>query len=130
MYDSFQPSALLRYKNVDYLVHKGDTFDIFTVADIKRNSVLIKSGTNTYTAVLGQEKATTTFEDLEVSKARKLKEVKKYVDDEYIPSDLKNAEPNLHFNPVSNLDKKFGGNYGSQYGEYYGGSSSIMINGK
>ena len=116
MYDPAQPSAILRYNNVDYFVHKGDTFDMFTVADIKKNSVVIKSGTNSYTAVLGQTQTTGGYDDVEVSKKSNFNEVNKYVDTELMPVQGANSHPDLHVNPVSNLDKKFGGNYGARYG--------------
>lgn len=54
MYDYRNPSAIVNINGQDQLVRKHDKLNGFTVLDITRDKVVIKSGTNIYRASVGQ----------------------------------------------------------------------------
>lgn len=54
LFDNAKPSAIVTVDNVDYFVQKGDMIEDYVVAGITKNTVLIKKGTNIYSASIGQ----------------------------------------------------------------------------
>lgn len=58
MYDSSNPSAILKFGSSDYFVQKGDSIDTYTVDKITKEYVQIKNGTNVYKAYVGEAFAT------------------------------------------------------------------------
>lgn len=54
MYDYRNPSAIVNINGQDQLVRKRDQLNGFTILDITRDKVVIKSGTNIYRASVGQ----------------------------------------------------------------------------
>lgn len=54
LFDTSSPSAILNIEGNDYLVKKGDTVNNYKILDIKRDSVTVKLGTNTYKAGIGE----------------------------------------------------------------------------
>ena len=54
LYDASSPSAILNIDGNDYLVKKGDMVNNYKVLDIKRDSVTVKLGANTYKAGIGE----------------------------------------------------------------------------
>lgn len=61
MYDYRNPSAIVNINGQDQLVRRHDKLNGFTILDITRDKVVIKSGTNIYRASVGQS---ITTEDL------------------------------------------------------------------
>lgn len=120
MYDKLRPSAILKYKDVDYLVHVGDVFEDFEIVSIEKNNVIVKSGTNTYVAVIGQELSNPPTELKELKKYNELSAVSA---PELISPEAK-GQKDVNFSGVVNLPKKFAGAYKPVSRE------SIIINGK
>lgn len=58
MYDCKNPSAIMNIDGQDQLVRKGDRVFGYTILDITRDKVVIKSGTNIYRASVGQSIST------------------------------------------------------------------------
>ena len=58
MYDAFSPSAIIKIKDVDYFVKKGDVIQGFQILAINRDTVVIKRGANIYDAKVGRILAT------------------------------------------------------------------------
>ena len=54
LYDAFSPSAILNIEGNDYLVKKGDVVNNYKVLDIKKDSVTVKLGSNTFKAGIGE----------------------------------------------------------------------------
>ncbi len=54
LYDSKNPSAIINYKGEDQMVRKGDKLSNFTILDITKSKVVVKSGSNIYIASVGQ----------------------------------------------------------------------------
>lgn len=54
LYDNIKPSAIITVGGVDYFVQKGDRVDKFIVYAITPTSVVIRSGSNSYVATIGQ----------------------------------------------------------------------------
>lgn len=54
LYDSREPSAIINYKGEDQMVRKGDKLSNFTILDITKSKVVVKSGSNIYMASVGQ----------------------------------------------------------------------------
>lgn len=54
LYDSKNPSAIVNYKGEDQMVRKGDKLSNFTIIDITKSKVVVKSGSNIYMASVGQ----------------------------------------------------------------------------
>ncbi len=54
MYDSRSPSAIVNVNGQDQLVRKNDRLSGFSILDITRDKVVVKSGTNIYRASVGQ----------------------------------------------------------------------------
>lgn len=76
MYDSHNPSAIIKIGDSDYLVSSGDVVNGYKILSIGRDTVTVQNGANIYKAGVGE-----LFADGEI-----------------------------HFNTVSNLQNKFGGN--------------------
>ncbi len=76
MYDSHNPSAIIKIADSDYLVRTGDVVNGYKILSIGRDTVTVQNGANVYKAGVGE-----LFADGEI-----------------------------HFNTVSNLQNKFGGN--------------------
>lgn len=54
LYDEIRPSAILNIDGFDQLVRIGDTLGEFSILNITKNKVIIKSGVNVYRASVGQ----------------------------------------------------------------------------
>lgn len=54
LYDKYSPSAILNIEGNDYLVKKGDTINNYKVLNIQQDRVVVKLGSNTYTAGIGE----------------------------------------------------------------------------
>jgi hypothetical protein len=57
LYDPYNPrsaSAIVKIADSDYMVKKGDKISNYTIVDIKKNTVVVKAGNNTYEAGIGQ----------------------------------------------------------------------------
>ena len=54
LYDEIRPSAILNIDGFDQLVRIGDTLGGFSILNITKNKVVIKSGVNVYRASVGQ----------------------------------------------------------------------------
>ncbi len=54
MYDTRNPSAIININGTDQLVRKSDKLGNYTILDITKDKVVIKSGTNIYRASVGQ----------------------------------------------------------------------------
>lgn len=53
MYDSYNPSAIIKINNTDYLVRKGDEINGYKVLNIQPKTVTLQLGANVYTAPVG-----------------------------------------------------------------------------
>ena len=53
MYDAYNPSAIIKINNTDYLVRKGDEINGYKILNIKPKTVSIKLGANIYEAPVG-----------------------------------------------------------------------------
>lgn len=58
MYDSRSPSAIIKVNGQDQLVRRNDRVAGYTVLDITRDKVVVKSGANVYKASVGQSIST------------------------------------------------------------------------
>ena len=54
MYDPEDPSAILKFGDMDYFVQAGDRIDDYTVLKITRDYVSIQNGANVYKAYVGE----------------------------------------------------------------------------
>ena len=54
MYETRNPSAIININGEDQLVRKNDKLGGYTILDITKDKVVIKSGTNIYRASVGQ----------------------------------------------------------------------------
>ena len=54
MYDPEDPSAILKFGDMDYFVQAGDRIDDYTVLKITRDYVSIQNGANIYKAYVGE----------------------------------------------------------------------------
>lgn len=70
MYDYKNPSAIVNIDGQDQLVRKHDKLNGFTILDITRDKVVVKSGMNIYRASVGQS---ITTEDLNINDIPNLK---------------------------------------------------------
>lgn len=53
MYDTYNPSAIVKINDTDYLVRKGDKLNGYQILNIQPKSVTIKLGANVYNAPVG-----------------------------------------------------------------------------
>ena len=53
MYDTYNPSAIIKIDNTDYLVRKGDEINGYKVLNIQPKTVTLKLGANIYEAPVG-----------------------------------------------------------------------------
>ena len=53
MYDTYNPSAIIRINDIDYLVRKGDAINGYKVLSIQPKTVTLKLGANVYNAPIG-----------------------------------------------------------------------------
>ncbi len=53
MYDSYNPSAIIKIRDTDYLVRKGDEINGYKVLNIQPKTVTVKLGANVFEAPIG-----------------------------------------------------------------------------
>ncbi len=70
MYDFKSPSAIINIEGQDQLVRKGDRLYGYTILDITREKVVVKTGSNIFRASVGQSIAT---EDIKINQVSNLK---------------------------------------------------------
>ncbi len=70
MYDYRSPSAIININGEDQLVRKNDRLSGFSILDITKDKVVIKSGTNIYRASVGQS---ITSEDVNINEVANLR---------------------------------------------------------